>query len=272
MSYSITNRFTALSMAIITFLALIVSIMNFLYFGLGIILYVISLLKKNTIKRELSQSLVMRGLMGGALTFICFFLMSLAMSFFGLGLVNLEKPAIYLYPTQHHQKVTVTLNLNGKIITSYPKLINNSWHVIAEPDGSLVDMDDNAAYKYLFWEGELDKSVFHPTEGFVVSGDNTVPFLKEYLTKLGLIPAEYNDFIVYWAPQLEQNKYNLIYFAKNEYTDNAKLIVSPSPQTMIRVFMVYKPLTEIITVPPQQLSTPKREGFTVVEWGGTKIN
>jgi len=36
--------------------------------------------------------------------------------------------------------------------------------------------------------------------------------------------------------------------------------------------MVYKPLTEIITVPPQQLSTPKREGFTVVEWGGTKIN
>ena len=272
MSFSITDRFTALSGEIITFLAMIVLLMSFLYLSFGFVLYIISLFKRDTIKKEISQNLVMRGLMGCALTFICFFITSLALSFYGLGLTPLEKPAIYLYPTQQHQKVTVTLDLKGKIVTSYPELINNSWHVIAEPDGSLVDIDDNAQYKYLFWEGELDKNVFNPTEGFVVSGDDTVPFLKEYLAKLGLILNEYNDFIVYWAPQLEQNKYNLIYFAKNEYTDNAKLTVSPSPQTIIRVFMVYKPLTEYMTIPKEELYTPKREGFTVVEWGGTKIN
>jgi len=37
---------------------------------------------------------------------------------------------------------------------------------------------------------------------------------------------------------------------------------------VIRVFMDYQPLAEPVTVAPQTLSAPVRQGFTVVEWGG----
>jgi hypothetical protein len=36
--------------------------------------------------------------------------------------------------------------------------------------------------------------------------------------------------------------------------------------------MTYKALDEPIDIEEQQLETPVREGFTVVEWGGTEIN
>ena len=36
--------------------------------------------------------------------------------------------------------------------------------------------------------------------------------------------------------------------------------------------MEYKPLDEYINIKEQKLSSVKRTGFTVVEWGGTLIN
>ena len=53
--------------------------------------------------------------------------------------------------------------------------------------------------------------------------------------------------------------------------DYDKLIpmdISPQPDTVIRVYMLYKSLDEPIKVEPQKLSAPIRKGFTVVEWGG----
>lgn len=35
--------------------------------------------------------------------------------------------------------------------------------------------------------------------------------------------------------------------------------------------MQYKAMDEYIEIPQQKLETPKREGFVVVEWGGTEI-
>jgi hypothetical protein len=35
--------------------------------------------------------------------------------------------------------------------------------------------------------------------------------------------------------------------------------------------MAYVPLEEAADIEPQQLSTFERNGFTVVEWGGSKI-
>ena len=46
---------------------------------------------------------------------------------------------------------------------------------------------------------------------------------------------------------------------------------SVEPDTIIRVLMEYKPLDEYINVKEQELITPDREGFTVVEWGGLEI-
>lgn len=49
------------------------------------------------------------------------------------------------------------------------------------------------------------------------------------------------------------------------------LNVEPNPDTTIRVLMTYKGLKEPIDIKEQKLVTPNREGFTVVEWGGTEI-
>ena len=49
------------------------------------------------------------------------------------------------------------------------------------------------------------------------------------------------------------------------------LNVNPTPDTIIRIQMDYKPLEEKINVKEQKINTPKRTGFTVVEWGGSII-
>ena len=47
--------------------------------------------------------------------------------------------------------------------------------------------------------------------------------------------------------------------------------VIPSPDSMLRVFMAWKPLDAPIEIKPQELPAFARNGFTVVEWGGAKI-
>ena len=49
------------------------------------------------------------------------------------------------------------------------------------------------------------------------------------------------------------------------------LIVNPNPNTVIRVLMEYKKVDKNTKVKKQELTTPTRKGFTVVEWGGTLI-
>ena len=88
---------------------------------------------------------------------------------------------------------------------------------------------------------------------------------------MGLTEEEMNEFIVYWLPLMEHNKYNLISFQSDVYTDSAKLNITPTPDSMLRVFMAYVPLEEAVDIEPQELSTFERNGFTVVEWGGSKI-
>jgi hypothetical protein len=48
------------------------------------------------------------------------------------------------------------------------------------------------------------------------------------------------------------------------------LDVAPAPDTIIRINMEWKALDAPIKVKQQNLpATPIREGFTLVEWGGT---
>ena len=60
------------------------------------------------------------------------------------------KPLIYLYPTEK-MNVTVKLGKPESLTTTYPKY-NNSWKVLALPDGSLYD-SNNRYYYGLYWEG-----------------------------------------------------------------------------------------------------------------------
>ena len=180
-----------------------------------------------------------------------------------------KKPVIYLYPTEKTD-ISVDLKLDGKITCTYPE-INKGWNVTAYPDGKVINKSDGKEYSYLYWEGESNTK-YDMSKGFVVKGEDTAKFLQEKLSYMGLTPREYNEFIVYWLPQMQNNKYNLITFQGKAYTDSAKLEISPKPDSMLRVFMAYKPLSKPIDIEEQKLQTFERKGFTVVEWGGCEIN
>lgn len=177
------------------------------------------------------------------------------------------KPVIYLYP-ETGTEVTVSLDYTGTLTTTYPKY-ENGWTVTAHPDGTLTDKN-GMEYNYLYWEG-LDNIRYDFSEGFVVRGEDTAAFLEAALAKLGLTRREANEFVVYWLPLMEVNEYNLISFQTDAYTDNAALMVTPQPDTVIRVFMAWQRIEAPVDIPAQELNAPAREGFTLVEWGGAEV-
>ena len=181
-----------------------------------------------------------------------------------------EKPVIYLYPEQD-TNVHVELELTeADLSTTYPRY-NNGWDVIASPDGSLLNKADGTHHKYLFWDAVNCRTRYEFSKGFCVAGSETESFLKEKLSYMGLNEEEMNEFIVYWLPRMEHNKYNLISFHGEAYTNSAKLNITPLPDSLLRIFMTYVPLEEAAEIQPQQLDTFERMGFTVVEWGGSEI-
>lgn len=180
------------------------------------------------------------------------------------------KPIIYLYP----EKVTdinISLGNANYLTTTYPKY-NGSWNVVAFPDGRLIDKNTNREYYGLYWEGNNHSSKIEK-DGFVIKGENTISFLEDKLMILGLTDREADEFIIYWLPKLEHNKYNYIRFEKVEEINNyMPLNINPKPDNIIRILMDYKPLDKKIEVKEQTLTTPNRSGFVVVEWGGSLIN
>lgn len=178
-----------------------------------------------------------------------------------------EKPVIYLYPEQE-TTVSVSLDYAGTLTATYPAY-EDGWTVTAEPDGTLYD-ENGDEYSYLFWEGE-NNTDYDFSKGFCVAGADTADFLRKKLAEIGLTPREYNEFIVYWLPKMQENPYNLISFQSERYTDTAKLDIDPEPDSVLRVFMAWKPLHRPQNIEPQTFTPFARDGFTVVEWGGCEV-
>ena len=169
-------------------------------------------------------------------------------------------------------EVNVRLILDGKLTTTYPSYDEqNGWTVTASPDGIITDKSGRQ-YSYLFWEGDI---AITPdlSHGFCVKGEDTAEFLEESLKQLGLTDTEADAFIMYWLPLMEGNKYNVITFQTAAYEDVALLSVTPKPDTIIRVNMLWYPANTYVDMEPQDLTAvnpSERKGFTVVEWGGEK--
>ena len=183
------------------------------------------------------------------------------------------KPVIYLYPEQE-TKVNVQLTFNGTLISTYPTLPPEGWTVTAQPDGTLTD-EEGRSYRYLFWEGVADVD-WKQDSGFLVKAEDAREFLEQSLTQLGLNELEQNDFITYWLPKLEKNGESFVTFAAEQYTDNAILTVTPQPDSVLRVQMLISKVDDsnraaFQKLPEQELPRFEREGFVLVEWGGTDL-
>ena len=199
-----------------------------------------------------------------------------------------EKPVIYIYGEEDEQNVDVSLLTKREITCEYPARPDGevTWYVKANRDGRLqyfptqTAREENAQvegleneYNYLYWEGKTNAS-YDFSEGFCVAGRDTAYFLEEKLARIGLSRREANEFIVYWLPKMQDNKFNIISFQKDAYTKDFDLVTNPSGD-MLRVFMAYKASDKKVDLPEQDLDAIRgdfdRDGLTVVEWGGAFV-
>ncbi|MFI5204360.1 MAG: hypothetical protein ACHQF2_07670, partial [Flavobacteriales bacterium] len=183
-----------------------------------------------------------------------------------------EKPVIYLYPAEKTE-VSVSVKPAGEFLLTYPEY-NNGWNVTAYPDGTIESAGKK--YNYLFWEASVtsvlpdDKNI-----GSVVEKDNLMSFLESSLTAMGLTSKEQQDFITYWYPQMAANDKNLVRFLVNDECNTVSTMqIMPEPDHVLRVYMVWMNAEgkDESSLQPQTFPTFTRSGFTVVEWGGMKMD
>jgi len=180
--------------------------------------------------------------------------------------VECGKPVIYLYPKKT-ENVKVQVKPTGGLSITEPAY-NDGWSVQATPASDILNYADGKNYPYLFWEG---KGLFYqrPSEGFMVARADVDKFLNEKLAALGLVPKEINDFKEYWLPKMQAKPYYFVTFLpQDQFNEIAPLSINPKPDTVIRIFMDYQGLNQPEKVVEPVIKTPKRIGFTVVEWGG----
>lgn len=209
-----------------------------------------------------------------------------------------RKPAVYLY-TKTPLKVNIKLDKSVLISYDAPKYAQNKgWNVLAYPDGKIKDLQPQYTncktydkkklgleyakkaclannYPYVFWEGKMTKKPIPASKyGWIVKQNDLQSFLNKKLDYIGFNKAEKDEFVRFWVKWLSNEGYNryFIYFLQTQAVNElAPMQVTPKPTSVNRIYMVAKPVTKKTgSVPaPQKLEKFKRNGFTLVEWGGT---
>ncbi len=181
-------------------------------------------------------------------------------------LLECGKPVIYLYPTKE-QDIHVQLPSFINVTVSDPTYPSNGWTVTAKPTGKLYEHASKKNVTSLFWEG-TGVSYSVPTTGFIVKQADVESFLKTTLAKYGMNEQEAKEFMEFWVPLMTGSPYYRISFLTDDWSKAAPLSVSPRPRTSIRLFMDWEKLAAPISLSEPTITTPTRNGFTLVEWGG----
>lgn len=175
--------------------------------------------------------------------------------------VPVKKPAVYLYPVTPIN-VSVKVEVNGKLTYTDP-VYTSGWNVFAETNGTI-----DGKYDYLFYEADLNK-IELPKEGWVVEFNNLKLWFDVYLPALGLNEKETEQFEEYWLGKLKKAEFYEIRLLDNNFlSDNMRLVVSPEPETVIRLNFHFMPLSVKKDLKEPVIKKTDRKGFTVVEWGG----
>lgn len=181
-------------------------------------------------------------------------------------LAECGKPVIYLYPTEK-TKVSVKVEpQRGFSYTDPP--YNGGWEVMADSDGRLTEISSGKNYPYLFWEGK-GGIYATPDLGWTVKKSDVKKFLTGKLHEYRFNQKEIDDFLEFWLPRMQEKPYYFITFlGTSEMNRLAPLEITPKPDTVIRVLMDFTPLDNYVPSKGYKISTPERNGFTVMEWGG----
>jgi len=233
---------------------------TFMFISLGSIFFL------NKLEKMSKNLLIFSSIIG----ILSVFIIKISLTFF-----NIAKPAIYLYP-EKEINASVKLKINGDITKTIPAY-KSGWNVTVKPSGAIKNINGNSqiTYDYLFYENTL-KTLKTSYDAWFVKKENIDEWLSIYLNKLGLNKAESKEFKDYWLPKLKniKEKYIMIQLLSDKFLNkNMTLIIFPKPDSLLRLEFVFKG-TDFIDM---RYKTPKikefkREGFSVVEWGGTIID
>lgn len=188
------------------------------------------------------------------------------------------KPVIYLYPPIP-TFVDVKITTPGQFVEHIPPLefystgenetIAGWTKVLAQPSGVLFY--NNYYYRELFYDTSLSY-VRAPDHGKFIKTKNLKKELYEFVTELGLITDEANEFVDYWVPKLTSlnKKYIFTSIVDNDEKQRVdKVEITPKPDVFIEFMAYFNGVNEKFESKPLLLpKVPERKGFTAVEWGG----
>ncbi|KAI0719185.1 hypothetical protein C8T65DRAFT_637119 [Cerioporus squamosus] len=212
------------------------------------------------------------------------------------------KPVIYLFPAEPLENATVSQSV--------------TWSVSAAIDGTLIEQGSNRELSYLFWEVASDATIPasppltpadpdtlplehfdpafpslepHSPTAVLLSFKDLLPYLDEALRGLTLHTSACNDFITYWLPKLSKKPYIALRFLpQTVYERAAQLQVTPAPDVVTRVFMLFRGVAaedvdewsgaservgsvdwvKVVGVAPSALDARR---FRVLEWGAMEV-
>ncbi|EJF58375.1 ubiquitin-domain-containing protein [Dichomitus squalens LYAD-421 SS1] len=181
------------------------------------------------------------------------------------------KPVIYLFSPHAISDATVSISLAPQWSFShiYPQVDvkalaagkeQASWSISANPNGSLLS--------YLFWEATSNTAIppspppsprldvppplvehFDPAypsltpespTAIIIPFSQLLMYLDHTLKALSLHTSARNDFITYWLPALSKKPYVALRFLPQDaYERAAELEVTPLPDVITRVFMLF---------------------------------
>lgn len=173
------------------------------------------------------------------------------------------KPVVYLYPGK---TTDIRVELDALVTVSEPEY-GSGWDVTAHPDGKLVV--NGVEFESLFWDGYGNGEYPALSEGFVVPTEDALTLMEDHLEMMGFNEKEISDFVEFWEPHMPTEPYTRFSWIGTIGMENlAKLTIEPEPDTVIRAFVDFEGLKEVVDIDPQIIPTYERKGFVATEWGG----
>ncbi|KAG1741920.1 hypothetical protein EDD22DRAFT_973268 [Suillus occidentalis] len=233
-----------------------------------------------------------------------------------------KKPVIYLYsPSDIDVSVKLSLIPEWSLSVIYPVVAIEDhgqrleWNVRTNQDGSLTEHNSGLDVSYLFWEAKANLEAFPPSpaskpqlvpvdtfnpitsslddmDSVVIPVGKVAVYLDKSLKALGLHTEARTSFITYWLPSFLKHQHIALRFVPQAaYERAASLSISPQPDVVTRVFMLFRgiPKEHLGDWANAQMQAkrdvgwwvdvvgvdPARAGdltlFRVLEWGGTEV-
>ncbi|KAG1844211.1 hypothetical protein DFJ58DRAFT_31306 [Suillus subalutaceus] len=181
----------------------------------------------------------------------------------------LKKPVIYLYsPSDIDVSVKLSLIPEWCLSVIYPIVTTEDhgqrleWNIRTHQDGSLTEHNSGLDVSYLFWEAETNSQAFpwspaskpqsvdtfnpissslDDMDSIVIPVDKATVYLDKSLKGLGLHTEARTSFITYWLPSIHKHEYIALRFVPQAaYERAASLSISPQPDVVTRVFMLFR--------------------------------